>query len=96
MPDISALLLEVSAAAAPGSIPGVSLGGGIISLRAIFGQDEANLSAARYPVDDGEFVRVPLEVASDLLAHGFASIFEEKMVALDRAKSSLRNPSDKG
>jgi hypothetical protein len=96
MPDISALLLEVSAAAAPGSIPGVSLGGGILSLRAIFGQDEANLSAAQYPVDDGEFVRVPLEVASDLLAHGFACIFEEKMLALDRAKSSLRNPSDKG
>jgi hypothetical protein len=96
MPDISALLLEVSAAAAPGSIPGVSLGGGMVSLRAIFGQDEANHGAAQYPVDDGDLVQVPLEFAFDLLAHGFVSIFEEKLVALDRAKSSLRNPSNKG
>ena len=70
MPDISALLLEVSAAAAPGSIPGVSLGGDLIPLRAAFGQDEANHGTARYSVDKDGLIHVPLEAVGPLTTMG--------------------------
>ena len=152
MPEISALSLGASVVAAPGSSPGVSLGGDLIPLRAAFGQDEANHGATRYSVDKdgliqvppeavgplttiggfvlantgdnaisaGAFtlhhddaagcsyagrqylgdsngnVLVPAEAASELSAHGFVPVFEETMVALDRAKSSPSNRSKKG
>jgi hypothetical protein len=45
--------------------------------------------------DSNGDVRVPAEAASELLAHGFAPVFEET-VPLGRAKSSPSNRSKKG
>jgi hypothetical protein len=46
--------------------------------------------------DSNGDVRVPAEATSELLAHGFAPVFEETMVPLGRAKSSPSNRSKKG
>jgi hypothetical protein len=70
MPENSALSLRASVVAAPGSNPGVSLGGGLIPLRAAFGQDEANYGAARYPVDSDSLIQVPLEAVGPLTTIG--------------------------
>ena len=70
MPEISALSLKASVVAAPGSSPGVSLGGNLIPLRAAFGQDEANYGAARYPVDREGVTQVPLEAVGPLTTIG--------------------------
>jgi hypothetical protein len=68
--ETSALSAKASVAAAPGSNPGVSLGGGLIPLRAAFGQDEANYGAARYSVDSEGLIKVPLEAVGPLTTIG--------------------------
>jgi hypothetical protein len=70
MPDTSALSLKAAVAAAPGSNPGVSLGGDLILLRAAFGQDEANHGAARYSVANDGLIQVPLEAVGPLTTIG--------------------------
>jgi hypothetical protein len=70
MLEISALPLKASAVAAPGWSPGVSLGGDLIQLRAVFGQDEANYGAARYSVDNDGLIQVPLEAVGPLTTIG--------------------------
>jgi hypothetical protein len=70
MLEISPASLKASVVAAPGSNPGVSLGGDLIPLRAAFGQDEANYGAARYSVDDDGLIQVPLEAVGPLTAIG--------------------------
>ena len=70
MLETSALSLKASVVAAPGSSPGVSLDGDLISLRATFGQDEANYGAARYSVDNDGVIQVPLEAVGSLTTIG--------------------------
>jgi hypothetical protein len=70
MLDIPALSLIASVVPAPGSIPGVLFGGGLIPLRAAFGQDEASHGAVRYLVDDDGLIRVPLEAVDPLMTIG--------------------------
>ena len=70
MLDMPAHSLIASVVPAPGSIPGVLLGGDLIPLRAAFGQDEANHGAVRYLVDDNGSVRVPLEAVDPLTTIG--------------------------
>jgi len=70
MIEHSAPYLKASVAAAPGSSPGVSLGGDLIPLRAAFGQDEANYGTARYSVDNDGLVQVPLEAVGPLTTIG--------------------------
>ena len=70
MLDIPAHSLIASVVPAPGSIPGVLLGGDLIPLRAAFGQDEANHGAVRYLVDDNGSVRVPLGAVDPLTTIG--------------------------
>jgi hypothetical protein len=55
---------------APGFSPGVSVTRDLIPLRAAFGQDEANHDTARYSVDSGGMVWVPLEAVAPLAAVG--------------------------
>ena len=65
MPETSALSLRASVVAAPGASPGVSLGGDLITLRAAFGQDEANYGHTGYPVDQKDgVIQVPLEAVA--------------------------------
>ena len=68
------LMLEISTPSsvvpAPGSTPGVSLGGDLIPLRAVFGQDEANHGAARYSVGEDGLIRVPPEAVGPLTTIG--------------------------
>ena len=52
------------ATVAPGSSPGASVACDLIPLRAVFGQDEANHGTARYAVDSGGLVWVPVEVSA--------------------------------
>jgi hypothetical protein len=70
MLETSTLSSKASVVAAPGSNPGVSLGGGLIPLRAAFGQDEANYGAARYSVDREGLIQVPLEAVGPLTTIG--------------------------
>ena len=70
MLETSALSLKASVVAAPGSSPGVSLGGDLIQLHAAFGQDEANYGAARYSVDNEGLIQVPLEAVGPLTTIG--------------------------
>ena len=70
MLDSPAHSLIASAVPAPGSIPGVLVGGDLIPLRAAFGQDEANHGAMRYLVDDEGLIRVPLEAVKPLTTIG--------------------------
>jgi hypothetical protein len=70
MLEISALPLDASVAAAPGSNPGVSLGGDLVPLRAAFGQDEASHGETRYSVDDHGLIQVPLEAVGPLTTIG--------------------------
>jgi hypothetical protein len=70
MLENSALSLKASVVAAPGSSPGVSLGGDLIPLRAAFGQDEANYGVARYSVDNDGLIQVPLEAVGPLTTIG--------------------------
>ncbi len=70
MLEISARSLKASVVAAPGSSPGVSLGGDLIQLQAAFGQDEANYGATRYSVDNDGLIQVPLEAVGPLTAIG--------------------------
>ena len=70
MLEISALSLKAPVVAAPGSNPGVSLGGDLIQLQAAFGQDEANYGATRYSVDSDGLIQVPLEVVGPLTVIG--------------------------
>ena len=70
MLETSTLSFKASVAAAPGSNPGVSLGGNLIPLRAAFGQDEANHGVARYPVDSDGLIQVPLEAVGPLTTIG--------------------------
>jgi hypothetical protein len=58
------------ATVAPGSSPGASVACDLIPLRAVFGQDEANHGTARYAVDNGGLVWVPVEAAGPLTAIG--------------------------
>jgi hypothetical protein len=61
---------EALLAAAPGFDPGASRRGEFITLRAVFGQDEANHGTQRYRVDNDGLLRVPREVAEHLLHNG--------------------------
>jgi hypothetical protein len=70
MREVGALSPEASVAAAPGSSPGASPRRGLIPLRAVFGQDEANHGTERYPFDDAGLVRVPLEAVACLTGIG--------------------------
>ena len=70
MLETSALSSKASVVAAPGSIPGVSLGGDLVPLRAAFGQDEANYGTARYSVDGDGLIQVPLEAVGPLTTIG--------------------------
>ena len=70
MLQIPAPSLIASVAPAPGSIPGVLLGGDLIPLRAAFGQDEANHGAVRYLVDGDGLIRVPPEAVEPLTTIG--------------------------
>ncbi len=70
MLENSTLSLKASVVAAPGSNPGVSLGGDLIPLRAAFGQDEANYGVVRYSVDDDGLIQVPLEAVGPLTTIG--------------------------
>lgn len=70
MPEVSAPRQGAPIAAALGSLAGVSLGRDLKPLRAVFGQDEANHGAARYPVDGCGLVWVPLEAVDPLTARG--------------------------
>jgi hypothetical protein len=70
MLEISTLSSKASVVPAPGSNPGVRLGGDLIPLRAAFGQDEANYGAARYSVDNDGLVQVPLAAVGPLTAIG--------------------------
>ena len=70
MLENSTLSLKASVVAAPGSSPGVSPCGDLIPLRAAFGQDEASHGAARYSLDDGGLIQVPLEAVGPLTTIG--------------------------
>jgi hypothetical protein len=70
MLEISALSSKASVVPAPGSNPGVPLGGDLIPLRAAFSQDEANHGATRYLVDNDGLIRVPLEAVGPLTTVG--------------------------
>ena len=70
VPDLLALLPEAPADAAPGSAPGGLLQQGLIPLRALFGQDEANHGTVRYPVEADGLVRVPIEAVGPLIGKG--------------------------
>jgi hypothetical protein len=70
MLDISTPSLMASVVPAPGSSPGVSLDGDLIPLRAAFSQDEANHGTARYLVDNGGLIQVPLEAVGPLTTIG--------------------------
>ena len=76
------LMLEISTpssvVAAPGSTPGVSLGGDLIPLRAVFGQDEANHGAARYSVGEDGLIRVPPEAVGPLTTIGGFVLVNER------------------
>ena len=70
MPEITALASQAPVMAAPGSIPGVALREGLITLRAVFGQDEANHGTARFLVDDKGLIHVPVEAVFPLTTTG--------------------------
>ncbi len=70
MLEILAPSLKASVVPAPGSNPGVSLGGDLIPLRAAFSQDEANHGAVRYLVDNDGLIQVPLEAVGPLTTIG--------------------------
>jgi hypothetical protein len=70
MVELSACLPEAPVSATPGSSPGVLLPRDLITLRAAFGQDEANHDTTRYPVDHEGLVRVPLEAVAFLIGTG--------------------------
>jgi hypothetical protein len=70
MLEISAPSLKASVVPAPGSNPGVSLGGDLIPLRAAFSQDEANHGSVRYLVDNDRLIQVPLEAVGPLTTIG--------------------------
>ena len=70
MPEITALASHAPVMAAPGSIPGVPLGEGLITLRAVFGQDEANHGTVRFLVDDKGLIEVPVEAVFPLTTTG--------------------------
>jgi len=70
MPAIQALASEAPVMATPGSIPGVHVDKGLITLRAVFGQDEANHGTARFPVDDEGLIEVPVEAVFPLTTTG--------------------------
>ena len=66
MLEFTAHSLKASGVPAPGSNPGVTLAGGLIPLRAAFGQDEANHGATRYLVDNDGLIQVPPEAVGPL------------------------------
>ena len=70
MLEISTLSSKASVVPAPGSNPGVTLGGDLIPLRAVFGQDEANHGASQYLVDNDGLIQVPLEEVGPLTTVG--------------------------
>ena len=70
MLEISTLSSKASVVPAPGSNPGVTLGGDLIPLRAVFSQDEANHGASRYLVDNDGLIQVPLEAVGPLTTVG--------------------------
>jgi hypothetical protein len=70
MPKISACPSEESTGVSPGFSRGASLGGDLIPLRAVFGQDEVNYGTARYPVDNNGLIQVPSEAVEPLIAIG--------------------------
>lgn len=55
---------------APGSDPGAPLRGGVVALRAVFGQDEANHGVVRYRVGNDGLVWVPREAVEFLISKG--------------------------
>jgi hypothetical protein len=70
MLEISTLSSKASVEPSPGSNPGVTLGGDLIPLRAVFSQDEANHGASRYLVDNDGLIQVPLEAVGPLTTVG--------------------------
>ena len=70
MPETPALASQAPVMAAPGSIPGVPVAEGLITLRAAFGQDEANHGTARFLVDHDSLIKVPMEAVFPLTTTG--------------------------
>lgn len=68
--DTASRLHRTSIIEAPGSDPGASVTHGLIPLRAVFGQDEANHGPERYTVDNNGLVWVPAEAVAPLTAIG--------------------------
>jgi len=70
MSDIPVPASQAPVTAAPGSIPGVPLAERLITLRAAFGQDEANHGTARFLVNDDGLIEVPVEAVFPLTTTG--------------------------
>lgn len=70
MRGITALASKAPATATPGSLPGVPAAKGLMTLRAVFGQDEANHGTARFLVDGEGLIEVPVEAVFPLTATG--------------------------
>jgi hypothetical protein len=68
--DTASRLHGTSIIEAPGSDPGASVKRGLIPLRAVFGQDEANHDTECYTVDNNGLVWVPIEAVAPLTAIG--------------------------
>lgn len=94
--DTASRLHRTSIIEAPGSDPGASVTHGLIPLRAVFGQDEANHGTECYTVDNNGLVWVPIEAVVPLTAIGGFVLASSRPDAVSSGALKLHHSGSSG